>query len=158
MSKEDKVLILDGETLTIDALVEAGYDSTYKISIDKEAGEKVNKSRKVIDEMLLSGETRYGINTGFGHFSHVKISKENVLKLQINLIRSHCCGVGEPLSIPRARMLMILRVNALLKGFSGIRLSTLETYVKCLNLNLIPRVPMKGTVGASGDLFAYLFF
>eukprot|EP01080_Neovahlkampfia_damariscottae_P008742 gene8742-690_t len=152
MSKEQKVLVLDGETLTIEELVEAGYDTNYVVKISKEAGERVNKARKVIDDMLKSGETRYGINTGFGHFSSVKVSKEKVLKLQINLIRSHCCGVGEPLTVPRTRMLMILRVNALLKGFSGIRLCVLETYVECLNLNLVPRVPLKGTVGASGDL------
>ena len=111
--KQQKVLILDGDSLSIEELVTAGYDDEFVIKISKEAAERVNKARKVIDDMLKSGETRYGINTGFGHFSSVKVSSEKVLKLQVNLIRSHCCGVGEPLTVPRTRMLMILRVNAL---------------------------------------------
>lgn len=145
-------LILDGESLTCEKVVEFGYNEKIQIKVDSKVQEKIDKSRNFVDDILKSGETRYGINTGFGHFSNVKISKEDIEKLQLNLIRSHCCGVGEPISIARTRMVMLLRINTLLKGFSGIRYSVIETYIKAVNLNLVPYVPEKGTVGASGDL------
>lgn len=145
-------IILDGETLTCEKVFEFGYNEKIQIKVDTKVKDKIDKSRDFVDGILKSGETRYGINTGFGHFSNVKISKEDIDKLQLNLIRSHCCGVGEPISVARARMVMLLRINTLLKGFSGIRFEVIETYIKAVNLNLIPYVPEKGTVGASGDL------
>lgn len=94
----------------------------------------------------------YGINTGFGKFSDVKIVEKEVSKLQLNLIRSHACGFGEPFPLYVAKAMMVLRLNALLKGFSGIRLEVLERLCYMINEDVIPVIPQQGSLGASGDL------
>jgi histidine ammonia-lyase len=101
---------------------------------------------------VTSGATAYGINTGFGKLASVRISPQQVQQLQINLVRSHACGVGEPLSEAESRAMMLLRANALAKGLSGIRPRVVETLCQMLNAQVHPLIPSQGSVGASGDL------
>jgi histidine ammonia-lyase len=109
-------------------------------------------SRSVVDRLVASGETAYGINTGFGKLASVRISTEQVRQLQVNLVRSHACGVGAPLTEAETRAMMLLRANALAKGLSGIRPQTVETLCAMLNAGVHPVIPSQGSVGASGDL------
>ena len=109
-------------------------------------------SRAVVDRLVAANETAYGINTGFGKLASVRISAEQVRHLQINLVRSHACGIGTPLSIPETRAMMLLRANALAKGLSGIRPTVVETLCAMLNAGVHPVIPSQGSVGASGDL------
>jgi histidine ammonia-lyase len=109
-------------------------------------------SRAVVDRLVANNETAYGINTGFGKLASVRISAEQVRQLQFNLVRSHACGVGAPLSIPETRAMMLLRANALAKGLSGVRPLVVETLCGMLNAGVHPVIPSQGSVGASGDL------
>ena len=122
------------------------------VVLDSSAIERMNASRAVVDKLVASGATAYGINTGFGKLASVRISSEQVQRLQINLVRSHACGVGEPLSEPETRAMMLLRANALAKGLSGIRPHVVDTLCKMLNGRVHPLIPSQGSVGASGDL------
>jgi len=106
----------------------------------------------VVDRLVASGATAYGINTGFGKLASVRISTEQVRQLQVNLVRSHSCGVGAPLSEAETRAMMLLRANALAKGLSGVRPLVVETLCKMLNAKVHPVIPSQGSVGASGDL------
>jgi histidine ammonia-lyase len=112
----------------------------------------VTRSRKVVEEMLRSGKTVYGINTGFGHLANVRIDEANLRTLQSNLIRSHAVGVGAPFDIPTTRGLMLLRANVLAAGHSGVRLEVLNSLLGLLNAQIHPWIPAQGSVGASGDL------
>ena len=112
----------------------------------------MERARKIIDNVIAEKRTVYGVNTGFGLFSKVIISPQKLQELQINLIRSHASGVGPYLSLQRTRMLLALRINVLAKGHSGITMNTLSALIVALNENCISCVPIKGTVGASGDL------
>lgn len=144
-------IFLDGESLTFEQMVAvARYGA--KARLNPEAKEKILKSREYVDHLIEGNKTVYGITTGFGMFSDVLISKEDAKKLQRNLIMSHATGVGEPLPNEVVRGILLLRANALAKGFSGIRLSTLETLLAVLNEGIVPVVPEKGSLGASGDL------
>jgi histidine ammonia-lyase len=147
-----KKFVLDGESLTYTTLLEIGKNETCIVELSNEAKERINEARKVIEEFIEKNEVKYGINTGFGNFAEVQISDENLSLLQKNLIRSHAVGVGNPIPVHRARMLLALRINILAKGCSGIRLETVEKLVAALNANCISLIPEKGTVGASGDL------
>src|SRR6266849_1130384 len=117
-------------------------------------GEQVqmNASRAVVERLVASGATAYGINTGFGKLASVRISTEQVRQLQVNLVRSHSCGVGAPLSEAETRAMMLLRANALAKGLSGVRPLVVETLCQMLNAKVHPVIPSQGSVGASGDL------
>jgi histidine ammonia-lyase len=142
---------LDGDTLTLEEVALVASELA-EVQIDPEAAEAVRRSRAVIDEILASGRTAYGVNTGFGNLAEVRISPEDLSRLQLNLIRSHACGVGQPLSKAEARALMVLRANVLAKGASGIRPETVELLVRMINADVVPIIPEKGSVGASGDL------
>ena len=109
-------------------------------------------ARAVVDAHAARGTPVYGVNTGFGALAEVAIPADRLAALQLNLLRSHAAGVGEPLPVPVVRALIALRANVLAKGFSGIRLETLETLIALLNAGIHPRVPSRGSVGASGDL------
>jgi histidine ammonia-lyase len=122
------------------------------VALHATAVERMNASRAVVDKLVASGATAYGINTGFGKLASVRISSEQVQRLQVNLVRSHACGVGEPLSEPETRAMMLLRANALAKGLSGIRPHVVDTLCKMLNAQVHPVIPSQGSVGASGDL------
>jgi histidine ammonia-lyase len=145
------VIVLDGSSLSIEQLVSIAYDLT-PVAIAPAALERVRASRAVVDEFAVGERPVYGINTGFGSFAEVKIPHESLGALQVNLLRSHAAGVGEPLSIPVVRAMMALRANVLAKGFSGIREETLQQLVELLNRRVHPVVPARGSVGASGDL------
>lgn len=144
-------VIIDGNSLTIEDFINV-VRKNYIVQLSEEAVERVTKSRKIVDKFVNEEKVVYGITTGFGKFSDVFISKDKTKKLQRNLIVSHACGVGEPLNEEIVRGIMLLRANALSKGFSGIRLSTLNTLLDMLNKGVHPVIPEKGSLGASGDL------
>ena len=142
---------LNGSDLTFDQVYAVALHDT-RVSLAAGAFEKMQASRSVVDKLVLSGKTAYGINTGFGKLASVRISTEQVRQLQANLVRSHCCGVGEPLSKSETRAIMLLRANALAKGLSGVKPATVETLCAMLNAGVHPVIPSQGSVGASGDL------
>ena len=142
---------LDGTSLTLDHLVAIAYDDE-EVGLGDVARQRVRAAREVVDEFAHRDEPTYGINTGFGNFADVRIPADSLEALQVNLLRSHAAGVGEPLSIPVVRATMALRANVLAKGFSGIRLETLDLLIDLLNRQVHPVVPSRGSVGASGDL------
>lgn len=142
---------LTGHSLTIEAARKIIYDKEA-VHIPQHVWGKVEKSRKAVDAIVAQKKVVYGINTGFGKFSDVLIDAEHVEELQINLIRSHACGVGDPFPEEVSRGMLLLRLNALLKGFSGVRKEVLELLAELLNKRIHPVVPQQGSLGASGDL------
>jgi histidine ammonia-lyase len=142
---------LDGTSLTLDHLVAIAHDDEV-VGLSEAARARVRAAREVVDEFVRRDEPAYGINTGFGNFAEVRIPADSLEALQVNLLRSHAAGVGEPLPIPVVRATMALRANVLAKGFSGIRLETLDLLIELLNRQVHPVVPSRGSVGASGDL------
>ena len=142
---------IDGKSLTIDDVIKVCREGE-KVEITEEAKAAVNKARAYVEEKLENDAVIYGLTTGFGRFANVKISFEDTAKLQKNLIISHTCAMGKPYPKHYVRAAMLLRCNALTRGFSGIRLSTVQTMVDMLNADIIPIVPEKGSVGSSGDL------
>lgn len=144
-------VVLTGNDLTFTQL----YGVTLRgeiVALAPAALERMNASRAVVERVLASGGTAYGINTGFGKLASVRISNEQVRQLQVNLVRSHASGVGAPLSEPETRAMMLLRANALAKGLSGVRPRVVETLIQMLNEKVHPVIPSQGSVGASGDL------
>ncbi len=146
-----EVIILDGDNVSIEDIVKISRFGCQAKLADASV-EKINKSRKVVEDIVEKEIRTYGINTGFGRLSTVAISKPDIEKLQKNLIMSHSTGLGALFSTEIVRAMMALRVNALAKGFSGIRLSTLQTLLDMLNKGVHPSIPERGSVGASGDL------
>ena len=142
---------LDGASLTIEQLL-AVADDGAPVALDDAARARVQASRRVVVERARSAEPAYGINTGFGSFADVTIAPEALEALQLNLLRSHAAGVGDPLPVRAVRATMVLRANVLAKGFSGISVGTLEALLALVNAGVHPRVPSRGSVGASGDL------
>ena len=142
---------LSGNDLTFPQL----YDVTLRsdqVQLTASAIERMKASRAVVERLVASGATAYGINTGFGKLASVRISAEQVRQLQVNLVRSHACGLGAPLSEAETRAMMVLRANALAKGLSGVRPQVLEALCQMLNAKVHPIIPSQGSVGASGDL------
>jgi histidine ammonia-lyase len=123
-----------------------------EVALAPSAREAVQRSRQVVEDVIAKGEVVYGVNTGFGNFADVVVPRERLRELQLNLVRSHAAGVGPLLAEPETRALMALRANVLAKGYSGVRLQTLELLVGMLNAGVHPLVPSQGSVGASGDL------
>ncbi|HDG6053817.1 TPA: histidine ammonia-lyase [Staphylococcus aureus] len=144
-------LYLDGETLTIED-IKSFLQQQSKIEIIDDALERVKKSRAVVERIIENEETVYGITTGFGLFSDVRIDPTQYNELQVNLIRSHACGLGEPFSKEVALVMMILRLNTLLKGHSGATLELVRQLQFFINERIIPIIPQQGSLGASGDL------
>lgn len=151
-----KKYILDGNSITVDSLYEMTMDglsgSSGIFEIAPESKKKVQASRDYIENCVKNGEVIYGVNTGFGAFSSVRISDTEIEQLQKNLIRSHSMGVGEPFSKSQSKAMMILRANTLLRGHSGVRVAVIEKILQFLNSDVIPIIPQQGSVGASGDL------
>ncbi len=146
-----ETLKLSGTSLTLENIEEvARYFRVVELS--EEAKESVIKSRAIVEKKTRSDNIYYGINTGFGDLCNVKISDKDLEKLQENLIKSHAVGVGNPLSEEVVRAVMLIRVNSLIKGSSGIRLEVVELLVEFLNKRIHPCIPSQGSVGASGDL------
>lgn len=146
-----KVIQISGNDLTIEQIVMVARNG-YKVELSKQAEERVIKSRSIVDEIVDNNKVIYGITTGFGKFSDVTISGDDCKKLQRNLIISHACGTGKSFSNEVVKTIMLLRANALSKGYSGIRLSTLKTLIEMINKEVCPVIPEKGSLGASGDL------
>ncbi len=144
-------LLIDGNNLNLEK-IEVFIESNQKVALTRDAKTKIVKARKLIEDWVNNDKVIYGVTTGFGEFSNVKISKNNIEELQRNLIVSHSAGVGELLPPFIVKLMMLLRVNALAKGNSGIRLETLELLVNLINNNIIPAIPSQGSVGSSGDL------
>src|SRR5256885_8240922 len=142
---------LSGNDLTFPQLHDVALRGE-QVQLTVPAVERMNASRAVVDRLVASRATAYGINTGFGKLASVRISSEQVRQLQVNLVRSHACGVGEPLSRAETRAIMLLRANALAKGLSGVKPGTVETLCAMLNAAVHPVIPSQGSVGASGDL------
>ena len=145
------ILRLTGRGLTLDAL-EAVAQRRVRVSLDPHARRAMSASRRVVERAIRSGETVYGVTTGFGKFADVAIPRDQIEALQRNLIRSHAAGVGALLPDDAVRAMMVLRANALALGNSGIRVSTVETLLGMLAADILPVVPSQGSVGASGDL------
>ena len=145
------MITLTGSELTIEQVISCARDyESIKLSI--ESNENMIKSQQLVMELLHSHKTVYGVNTGFGSLSTEKISEKDVESLQENLLRSHSCGVGEPLPVDVVRAMMLLRANSLAKGFSGIRPCVVQLILDMLNHQIHPIVPSRGSIGASGDL------
>lgn len=142
---------LTGNALTLEQMKDILYGKV-KVAIDEQAKARVVKSRAAVDQIVKDGRIVYGINTGFGKFCDVVIDEGEVNTLQLNLIRSHACGLGDSFAEPIARAMLVLRLNALLKGFSGIRLDVLERLALYINEGIHPIIPQQGSLGASGDL------
>src|SRR6266513_5066789 len=142
---------LSGNDLTFPQLHDVALRAE-PVQVTASAIERMDDSRAVVERLVACGATAYGINTGFGKLASVRISTEQVRQLQVNLVRSHACGVGDPLSKAETRAIMLLRANALAKGLSGVRPGTVETLCTMLNAGIHPVIPSQGSVGASGDL------
>jgi histidine ammonia-lyase len=145
------MVLLDGHSLTLADLV-AIADEGAAVGLAPAAAARVEAARAVVDRKAAGDEAVYGINTGFGALAETPIPRAALGTLQLNLLRSHAAGVGEPLPVRAVRASMTLRANVLAKGFSGIRRGTLERLIDLLNRRVHPRVPSRGSVGASGDL------
>ena len=142
---------LDGDTLRLEEVALIAGDGA-SVEISPGARDAVGRARAVVEEILSSDRLVYGVNTGFGTLAEVRIDPHDLTRLQLNLVRSHACGVGEPLSEDEARALMVLRANVLAKGHSGARPEILDLLVEMLNRDVVPVIPQKGSLGASGDL------
>jgi histidine ammonia-lyase len=145
------VLELDGQPLSLDQVSQVATGS-ISVSIAPGAHQRIAAARAVVERIVTSNETAYGINTGFGKLSDVRIGIEDLQQLQRNLVRSHACGLGEPLEEAEVRAMLLLRANVLTKGLSGVRYQLLELLIALLNGRVHPVIPSKGSVGASGDL------
>jgi histidine ammonia-lyase len=145
------MVMLTGQNLTLKEVKEVLLNKERAFASPKSM-EAVQKSRDAVDRIVSEQKVVYGINTGFGKFSDVLIDKEHVRDLQLNLIRSHACGVGEPFPEIVSRAMLLLRANALLKGYSGARPVVIERLLELLNKDVIPVIPQQGSLGASGDL------
>lgn len=144
--------VIDGQTLTMNKLSQMVSDEKSQFVLDIKAKQLVEKSRNYIESRIKNGDVMYGVNTGFGAFSSVRISDKEINQLQKNLIRSHSVGVGEPFAKTEAKAMMILRANTLARGHSGVRVQVIEKILEFLNHDVIPVIPSQGSVGASGDL------
>ena len=142
---------LDGQPLTLSEIARVALENAA-VEVSPSAHPRIVASRKVIEEIIARDAVVYGVSTGFGKLSDVRIPQSDLAELQLNLVRSHACGIGNPLSEPEARAMMLLRANVLALGFSGIRLEIVEMLCELLNRRVCPVIPEKGSVGASGDL------
>ncbi|MDP4198463.1 MAG: histidine ammonia-lyase [Bacteroidota bacterium] len=146
------MLILDGNSLTIEDVALVAHGQERDIRIAPEARTRIEHSRKLVEDWVANGETIYGITTGFGEFANISIPQDQIRQLQQNLLRSHSAGVGEPLPAEVVRAMLLLRANALAKGCSGVRSLVIEQLLKMLAADALPVIPSRGSVGSSGDL------
>ncbi len=142
---------LHGQKLTLAEIATVALGNVA-VEVSQSARPRVLASRKVIEKIIARDAVVYGVSTGFGKLSDVRIPRGELGQLQLNLVRSHACGIGNPLSEPEVRAMMLLRANVLALGFSGIRLEIIELLCELLNHHVCPVIPEKGSVGASGDL------
>lgn len=142
---------LDGHSLSLEQVYDVAVNGT-KVCLTAEAEAKINKCRDYVEQVIAENRVVYGLTTGFGKFANITIPVDQIEELQENLIKSHATAVGKPLSIEETRAIMLLRINVLAHGNSGIRLSTLNALIDMLNKGVHPIIPEQGSVGASGDL------
>jgi histidine ammonia-lyase len=145
------LISIDGESLTLIQFRDVVLDGA-RCGLDTDARGRVDAARRTVDETVRRGGATYGINTGFGDLATVGIEEENLALLQERLILSHCAGVGEPLPDAAVRGMLLLRANTLARGHSGVRPLLIESLLTLLNSGILPLVPSRGSVGASGDL------
>ncbi len=145
-------LRLDGVSLALEDLASIRRGTLPRIEVESSAWRRVDAARKVVEDHVARGDVVYGLTTGFGKLKSVAIARDDLNALQQNLVLSHCCGVGQPLSIAEVRAAMVLRVNGLLRGHSGVRRQVIESLLRLLGAGFVPVVPEQGSVGASGDL------
>lgn len=147
----NKAVALDGGSLTIEKLAAIVYENR-PVQLTDTAVKKIENAHKRVRKILESDQTVYGVNTGFGALSHVRIPSKKVKKLQLNLVRSHTSGTGDPLPEPVVKSALVLLVNGLSNGYSGCRRVLVETLVEMINKGVYPIIPSQGSLGASGDL------
>ena len=145
------MLQLNGQQLTLQQIVNVAQ-GREQVTLAPEARSRVEQSRQVVQDIVREGRTVYGVNTGFGKLSDVSIDRSDLIQLQLNLVRSHSCGLGDPLPEDEARAMLLLRANVLASGFSGARPLVIDTLIAMLEKGVTPVIPEKGSVGASGDL------
>ena len=145
------MLELNGQKLSL-GQVRAVAHGQAQVVLSLAARERVEKSRRVVEQIVAERRTVYGVNTGFGKLSDVRIEPSQLRELQLNLVRSHSCGLGPPLSEAEARAMLLLRANVLAQGYSGCRAVLIEALLRLLESGVTPLIPEKGSVGASGDL------
>lgn len=152
MEPSHQELVIGDHPLTIEDVVKVARHKNIKVSLSKKTQKNIEKARKVVDDIVDNEKIAYGITTGFGMFKNKLISTDDVKTLQKNLIRSHAIGTGSYFSEEIVRAAILIRINSLSHGYSGIRLEVIESLMNLLNFGIYPYVPAKGSVGASGDL------
>src|SRR6478735_7754099 len=146
-----QALHINGNDLTLENVYEVAVGGR-PVLLASDARGAVDRARAVVDALVASNQVSYAITTGVGKLSDVRIAGDQIRELQINLVRSHAVGVGEPLSIAETRAMMLLRANSLAKGHSGVRAAVIDKLCEMLNRGVTPLIPSQGSVGASGDL------
>ena len=144
--------VVDGRSLSVADVVRVARDATTRVAVDPAARQALLGSRRLVEAAIASGQTIYGINTGFGKLANVRVAPDKLDQLQANLIRSHSAGVGDPFPAAVVRGIMLLRANVLLRPTSGVRPELVDALIAVLNAGVVPFVPEQGSVGASGDL------
>ena len=142
---------LDGLSLSVEDVVAVALGSEF-VQIAPAALTRMEASRATVDDAMSGVTPVYALNTGVGLLASIRLDKDEIRAMQVNLIRSHCCGIGSPLPAPVVRGMMLIRANVLAKGLSGIRTIVAERICDLLNHHITPVVPSRGSVGASGDL------
>src|SRR6267378_8461250 len=142
---------LNGQKLTLKQIADVATRQE-RVTLAAEARERVERSREIVEGIVAEGRTVYGVNTGFGRLSDIRIEQSELRELQLNLVRSHSCGLGKPLSETEARAMLLLRANVLACGYSGARPVLIDILIAMLERGVTPVIPEKGSVGASGDL------
>ena len=150
--EDDRVLSIDGSSLTLEDVERVAHRRICRCELGEEARAGMEGSRGRVIEVVESGATVYGVNTGFGHFGQVRVDSKQIGQLQLNLVRSHATGVGSPLPLESVRAMMLLRANVLASGYSGARALIADQLIALLNRDVCPVVPRQGSAGASGDL------
>src|SRR5881227_838650 len=145
------MLELDGQQLTLEEVARVARGEEH-VSLAASTRERMSASRRVVERIVAESRVVYGVNTGFGKLSDVIVPPDELRELQLNLVRSHACGVGHPLSEEETRAMLLLRANVLALGYSGARPLVIETLILMLERGVHPVIPEKGSVGASGDL------
>lgn len=148
-----KALHINGNDLTLEAVREVSQITDRRpVLLDPDARGAVDRARAVVDALVAENKVSYAVTTGVGKLSDVRIAGDQIREMQVNLVRSHSAGVGEPLAVAETRAMMLLRANSLAKGYSGVRAVLIDTLCEMLNRGVTPFVPSQGSVGASGDL------
>ena len=148
---DENIVEVDGATLSVTEVVLVSHHHA-KVKVSKDAWPNIHAARGVVDRIVRNNETVYGINTGFGALVHERISQDDLNLLQVNLVRSHATAVGPSMSTPEVRAMMLIRLNSLCKGHSGVHPNAIDQLVTFLNEGIHPYVPRIGSLGASGDL------